>query len=546
VADEMPSSGEGYALSVSGSSSILINGWTEKGILYGIQTLRQILRQEGAVLPCVEIEDYPRFSNRGFLHDVSRGRVPSLKWLKELADIQSYYKINQMQLYVEHTFLFPAFSEMWRDDTPLTAEEIMEFDRYCLDRGIELIPSLPTFGHLYKLLNTRTYRHLCELEDAGEHPFGFIDRQDHHTLDISNEDSFKLVEEMITQYMPLFTSKKFNIGADETFDLGKGRNQERLKKEGNAALYMGQVKRICRLVVDRGHIPMLWGDIMLEFPEFAKELPPGTICLNWGYAADVTEKATRTYAEYGVRQYACPGTSAWNLLVNAQENAYLNISKMCHYANQYNAEGILNTDWGDFGHLNHPRFSIPPMIYGAIGSWCGELPQYEELNEQISRLEYKDGTGKLMEIVGRLAKKESFGWREMVWWKEKHSQDSQEEQDRVRELYKEKAANGREKNVEIDLCILELSSAVKNVDSSVRNRIQPYLLAAEGMKLFHDTGILLFGKTKDGPEARQTAQALEQWYHRYKQLWRTVSRESELYRISETLFWYADLLRELL
>ena len=55
----------------------------------------------------------------------------------------AYYKMNQLQLYIEHTFLFRDFSEIWRDDTPLTAEEIMELDQYCLERGIELVPSLP-------------------------------------------------------------------------------------------------------------------------------------------------------------------------------------------------------------------------------------------------------------------------------------------------------------------------------------------------------------------------------------------------------------------
>ena len=40
------------------------------------------------------------------------------------------------------------------------------------------------------------------------------------------------------------------------------------------------------------------------------------------------------------------------------------------------------------------------------------------------------------------------------------------------------------------------------------------------------------------------AEELEHWYQRYKELWRTVSRESELYRISEVIAWYGDYLRE--
>ena len=74
--------------------------------------------------------------NRGFYHDVTRGRVPKLSFLKKMADRMAYYKMNQLQLYIEHTFLFRDFSEIWRDDTPLTAEEIMELDHYCLELSL--------------------------------------------------------------------------------------------------------------------------------------------------------------------------------------------------------------------------------------------------------------------------------------------------------------------------------------------------------------------------------------------------------------------------
>ena len=34
----------------------------------------------------------------------------------------------------------------------------------------------------------------------------------------------------------------------------------------------------------------------------------------------------------------------------------------------YHADGVLNTDWGDCGHINHPDFSLVGMIYGAAFS----------------------------------------------------------------------------------------------------------------------------------------------------------------------------------
>ena len=156
---------QGYKLRIS-PDGVEIRGGDRQGAVYGVQTLRQIISENGAVLPAVEIEDWPTFRYRGFYHDVTRGRVPTLDSLKKLVDTMGAYKLNQLQLYVEHTYLFRNFSEVWRGDTPLTAEDILELDGYCDDRGIELIPSLACFGHMFEVLRTKSFGELCELEDG--------------------------------------------------------------------------------------------------------------------------------------------------------------------------------------------------------------------------------------------------------------------------------------------------------------------------------------------------------------------------------------------
>ena len=148
-----------YMLKVN-TEGIEIAAGSDTGVLYGVQTLRQIVRQNGTSIPYLTIFDEPAILNRGFYHDVTRGRVPKLSYLKWLADKLAFFKMNQLQLYIEHSFLFEDFSEVWRDDTPLTAEEIMELDRYCSRIGIELVPSISCFGHLYKILSTKSYSHL--------------------------------------------------------------------------------------------------------------------------------------------------------------------------------------------------------------------------------------------------------------------------------------------------------------------------------------------------------------------------------------------------
>ncbi|MGN1198528.1 MAG: glycoside hydrolase family 20 zincin-like fold domain-containing protein, partial [Acetatifactor sp.] len=74
-----------YTLEI-GETGIRIRGGSIHAVRYGVQTLRQIIRQQGAVISCLRIEDKPDIANRAFLIDVTRGRIPTLKSLKELAD----------------------------------------------------------------------------------------------------------------------------------------------------------------------------------------------------------------------------------------------------------------------------------------------------------------------------------------------------------------------------------------------------------------------------------------------------------------------------
>ncbi len=112
--------------------------------------------------------------------------------------------MNQLQLYIEHTYLFRDFSEVWRDDTPLTPEDILELDAYCMDRNIELIPSISTCSHLDKVLRTQSYKDLCELDNPDLGPHTSYSRMQHHTVNICDPAAMEMVKEIIAEYRRLF------------------------------------------------------------------------------------------------------------------------------------------------------------------------------------------------------------------------------------------------------------------------------------------------------------------------------------------------------
>jgi hypothetical protein len=456
--------------------------------------------------------------------------------------------LNQLQLYIEHSFLFKDLSEVWRDDTPLTAEEIMELDDYCAERNIELVPSLSSFGHLDKLLSTKTYAHLCELPDSDKEPFSFIARMQHHTIDTTNEESFTLVTKMISEYMPLFRSKHFNLCADETFDLGKGRSRERAEEIGTQRMYIDFLKRLSNFVIAQGKIPMFWGDIISRFPEAIKELPKESICLNWGYAPEQREEDTQMLAKAGATQYLCPGVGGWNQLINLIESSYKNITRMCSYAHKYNGIGILNTDWGDFGHVNHPEFSTTGLIYGAAFSWNKKEIPFKEINKQISVLEYTDRTEHFVSIVADMATKSVMGWENVVVYMEQYTGKKVDEEAIKKSFLELDLTKVQQANRILAEKSQELYQVIASLDTGKRYLVKPYLVAAEGMILWNSIGATIDQMVyhRENPAAedpRKLAADLENWFYQFKEVWRTVSKESELFHIQNVINWYADYLR---
>ncbi len=536
---------EAYLLKIC-DTGVAIEGKTAAGILYGVQTLRQIIRQEGAVLPCVEIEDAPKILRRGLSYDVTRGRVPSLEELKRQVDVCSFYKINELQLYVEHSYLFRDFSEVWRNNTPLTAEDILELDGYCRKWNIDLVPSLASFGHLYEVLSTKTYAHLCELEHSDEEAHSLIGRMQHHTVDVSKEESFAMAASRIEEFMGLFSSRYFNVCADETFDLCKGRSKALGEERGVKRVYLDFLKRLCGLVISKGKIPMFWGDVLLECPELLKELPKEAVCLNWEYAPDVTEDQVKLLTDAGVSNlYLCPGVQSWNHLINKHSDAYRNISGMCKNAHKYHVKGVLNTEWGDLGHIAHPEFSTIGQIYGAAFSWSDVPMEEETINCAISVLQYGDDTGEVAALFRDLADTECVNWWYAVQYKESMLSDSEEwNPDQMMDI--ERAEERLQQNEEL---LKKLYKKLGQLPESRRADVCAYIIMGEGQRLltitvktlcdFHEGRSLSY-------DAQGLAVQLEYWLMEYKKLWRSVSKESELYCIVEIFSWYADRLREML
>jgi hypothetical protein len=118
---------------------------------------------------------------------------------------------------------------------------------------------------------------------------------------------------------------------------------------------------------------MFWGDIILREPSLISQLPAGAIALNWGYEANHPFDAeARKFSQAGVDFYICPGTSTWCSIAGRTDNMLANQRAAAVAGLAHGAAGYLNTDWGDYGHLQYLPMSYPGFAAGAAMSWCLE------------------------------------------------------------------------------------------------------------------------------------------------------------------------------
>ena len=353
---------ESYRLTI-GERGITIQAATSGARYYAIQTLRQLIMHYGLRLPRLEIDDAPDFARRGFMHDVSRGKVPRLKTLFQLVEWLGFLKYNQLQLYVEHTFAFKNHPLLGRGHSPLTARDLRALDAHCRRHHVELVPNLQSFGHAQGILKHRRYRDLAESDHLG----GW-------TLSPTQPGTYRLLEEMYEEFLPNFTnSSDFNVGCDETWDLGRGKSSALAAKIGLGRVYLGHILKVRKLAGRFGRRMMIWGDILANHPELLPELPRDVILLNWGYEAHGEERRygrrLRPARDSGLEHWVCPGTSAWNSLFFRMTNARANLRRFAKAGRQSGASGYLVTDWGDNGHYNFLSYSLWPLAYGADCAW---------------------------------------------------------------------------------------------------------------------------------------------------------------------------------
>lgn len=507
-------SGENYELRLE-ENAIEIKAGGPAGAFYAIQTLRQIFTHEE--IPCLYIKDEPDFSYRGFYHDVTRGKVPTVETLKKLIEDMAYYKLNSLQLYVEHTFEFEECKNLIEKTGYLSKDEIHELDAFCQANFIDFIPSLSTFGHLYELLETEEYKHLRVMKDFEPSPNFWHERMAHHTLDPQNPDSIKVVKSLIDQFKPHFTSKTFNICCDETFDL-----QSCLPVEEAGKLYLDFIKQIFELLPDKKI--MMWADVLQEYPEAINEIPEDICFLQWDYEALPSEERIARLAKLNRKMIVCPGTCTWSRLCEDVKKEESNISLMTEYGRKYGALGVLNTNWGDWGNPCSLDLTMYGLVLGAAKSWCADTPISEDLYASVNHLVYKNENG--MELLMDLSNLHS-----LIRWQ--HTFVSTYCKYRYDYNYEYHIAITEDAVAQIQKDYLVLKEKLESCDWTYGDYKAEMLVSAEGVCLMAE----LYAKMNGIHVERVTS--ADKWVEAYSELWLAKNKPQELEYIRD-MFLYVE------
>ncbi len=292
---------EGYELTVA-PDSVVIRALTQAGLFYGVQTLFQLLPPEifssnrvetaGWQIPCVQIEDWPRFQWRGIMFDVSRHFFNKSE-VKTVLDAMALHKLNTFHWHLtdDHGWRieikkYPKLTQVgaWRASAGFgfdpkasdaygpdgryggfyTQDDIREIVKYAAARHITVVPEIEMPGHASAAL--AAYPQYASTDGPFEpiRTAGIFNG----IYDPSKEETFEFLAGVLKEVGQLFPGKYIHVGGDEVPKEAWKTNaacQALMKREGlknEDELQSWFMRRIEKIVNSTGHSMIGWSEIL--------------------------------------------------------------------------------------------------------------------------------------------------------------------------------------------------------------------------------------------------------------------------------------------
>jgi hypothetical protein len=351
-----PASREAYDLIVTGQR-VRIHARSSAGIFYGVQTLRQLVEREGvqAVVPEVEIHDWPSLAYRGTMLDISHGPLPREEEIERQLDFLARWKANQYYLYSEDSIELDGYP-LLNAGARLSKDEVRRIVAYARQRHIDVVPNFDLYGHQHDLFRIEEYSSLSDQPGGTE-------------FDPTNPKVMPLMADWVNQLADLFPSSFVNIGFDETFQI-EAATHATGAASAPTEVFVKQLTAVTDLFKKHGKHVMAYDDIMVKYQKIIPELPPGLIAVAWYYTSE-----DPTYGRWlnplianHIPHVVQPGVTSYDEIAPDFNTTFENIDTFLAAGRHSGAMGLVNSVWADDAQLLF-RMSYPAMAYGAAAPW---------------------------------------------------------------------------------------------------------------------------------------------------------------------------------
>jgi hypothetical protein len=283
------------------------------------------------------------FAVKGFHLDL-RVQVMTMDALKDFALKLSKSGINTIVMEWEATYPFEK-NPLIPNRYAYSKEEVVSFIKYCTSLGIDVIPLQQSFGHVEYILRHEKYKALRE------------DQKDYSQVcPLETSGDSLLFTSLYTELETTHTSKYIHIGGDETYLLGHDEKcRIKAEQEGKSKLYIDYIKMLCNIVIKLGKLPVLWADIALKYPDAIKDLPKGTVFVDWNYGWDMNHFGNHEkLMESGYEIWGAPSirSSPDNYNLTQWEKHFKNIRDFIPTSAKLGYKGMVMTSWSTSGQLS--------------------------------------------------------------------------------------------------------------------------------------------------------------------------------------------------
>ncbi len=275
---------ESYTLEIT-PNKILVNSATDIGAMRAMETVYQLIQTnaDNIYLPCLKIEDYPRFQWRGLMIDVCRHFMPKSMIFRNL-DAMAMVKMNVFHWHLSEDQgfrveckTFPKLHELGSDGQYFTHEDVKEIIKYANDRGIRVIPEFDIPGHSTSwFVGYPEYASIPRDYEIERH-YGAFDP----TFDPTKEETYTFFDKFFKEMCALFNDEYMHIGGDENTgrDWDSSKSIQEFKKannlKSNHELQAYFNKRIQKILEKYGKKMIGWDEIL------STELPESIMIHSW-------------------------------------------------------------------------------------------------------------------------------------------------------------------------------------------------------------------------------------------------------------------------